>query len=179
MILPIIYPSVFFSRIVSTTYSKLETTNILTLKFSLNARNLEWFFEFVHLSIYLSFFFRNPRNPSIIQNSDGENARKQWKNLSTRTRCCPRRDPFNMQTINRSTHPLTNRFHFLFDERTRAASILRIFIAQRLLTSDPTKITIQTTFQQFSTALSILSPLENFQLGRSNVFPRFPGKRIP
>lgn len=110
MILLIIYPSVFFSRIVSRTYSKLETANILTLKFSLNARNLEWFFEFVHLSIYLSFFFRNPRNPSIIQNSDGENARKQWKNLSTRTRCCPRRDPFNMQTINRSTHPLTNRF---------------------------------------------------------------------
>lgn len=115
----------------------------------------------IYLSIY-HFFFRNPRNPSIIQNSDGENARKQWKNLSTRTRCCPRRDPFNMQTINRSTHPLTNRFHFLFDERTRAASILRIFIAQRLLTSDPTKITIQTTFQQFSTALSILFPPRKF-----------------
>lgn len=105
--------------------------------------------------------------------------RTRGNNGKTKTRCCPRRDPFNMQTINRSTHPLTNRFHFLFDERTRAASILRIFIAQRLLTSDPTKITIQTTFQQFSTAHSILSPLENFQLGRSNVFPRFPGKRIP
>lgn len=118
MILPI-FISIhlfFFPRIVPRTYSKLETTNILTLKFSSNARDFKTSKPRMILrictSIYLSiiFFFRNPRNPSIIQNSDGENARKQWKNLSTRTRCCPRRDPFNMQTINRSTHPLTNRF---------------------------------------------------------------------